>query len=360
MAASTPPSADGIFVSYRRDDAAYPAGWLVDRLVGRFGASRVFKDVDSIQLGDDFVQDIMAAVGSCAVLLAVIGVRWLTATGEDGRRRLDDPGDWVRLEIEEALARDVRVIPVLVDGAQMPRAADLPPSLEGLARRQALELNPATFDTSRLLRILDSTLAGTGPADPADAARVPPAGTSARGSGGDEGRSARRPHRRLVAVAVVVAVLAAVGIIAAALSPSTPPVNHPSASTGTSSTGTSSTGTSSTLPATGFTVCVNPVVSCANEMQTEPAGITISADGSSYIKDLRWSGWGSGTAVGAGTLEQNNCEPNCANGTDNPYPVTVTLSDLTPYGNGEQAYAIMAVSAPGDSYNQTFSTGLVP
>ena len=165
MAASTPPSAGGIFVSYRHDDAAYPAGWLVDRLAGRFGASRVFKDVDSIQLGDDFVEDIMAAVGSCAVLLAVIGVGWLTATGEDGRRRLDDPGDFVRLEIEAALARDVRVIPVLVDGARMPRAADLPASLEGLARRQALELNPGSFDTSRLLRMLDSALAGTSPAD---------------------------------------------------------------------------------------------------------------------------------------------------------------------------------------------------
>ena len=164
MAASTPPSAGGIFVSYRRDDAAYPAGWLVDRLVGRFGASRVFKDVDSIQLGDDFVEDIMAAVGSCVVLLAVIGVGWLTATGEDGRRRLDDPGDFVRLEIEAALARDVRVIPVLVNGAPMPRAADLPASLGGLARRQALELDPGSFDTSRLLGMLDSALAGTSPA----------------------------------------------------------------------------------------------------------------------------------------------------------------------------------------------------
>ena len=201
MAASTSASAGGIFVSYRHDDAAYPAGWLVDRLAGRFGASRVFKDVDSIQLGDDFVEDIMEAVGSCAVLLAVIGVWWLTATGEDGRRRLDDPGDFVRLEIEAALARDVRVIPVLVDGARMPRAADLPASLEGLARRQALELNPGSFDTSRLLRMLDSALAGTSPADPADATSVRTAGqtgTSDRGFGGDEGRPARRPRRRVI------------------------------------------------------------------------------------------------------------------------------------------------------------------
>lgn len=352
MAASTPPSAGGIFVSYRRDDAAYPAGWLVDRLVGRFGASRVFKDVDSIQLGDDFVEDIMAAVGSCVVLLAVIGVGWLTATGEDGRRRLNDPGDFVRLEIEAALARDVRVIPVLVNGAPMPRAADLPASLEGLARRQALVLDPGSFDTSRLLGMLDSALAGTSPADPAEATSVRTAGqtgTSDRGSGGGEGRPARRPHRRVVAAAVAVAVLAAAGIIAAVLAPPSPG-KHPSATASTSSTG----------PATGFTVCVSPVVSCTDAMRTEPTSITVSADGAAYIKDLRWSDWGSGTAVGAGTLEADNCQPSCANGTDTPYPVTVTLSDLTPYGDGEQAYATMKVTAPGNSYNQTFSSDLVP
>ena len=162
------PSVGGVFVSYRRDDAAYPAGWLVDRLVGRFGAGRVFRDVNSIQPGDDFVEDIMTAVGSCAVLLAVIGVRWLAVTGEDGRRRIDDPEDFVRLEIEAALARNVRVIPVLVDGARMPSATDLPASLQGLARRQALELSPANFDTSRLLAVLESTLTGTTAADRAD------------------------------------------------------------------------------------------------------------------------------------------------------------------------------------------------
>lgn len=79
-----------------------------------------------------------------------------------------------------------------------------------------------------------------------------------------------------------------------------------------------------------------------------------------YIKDLKWSNWGSATAVGSGTLERDNCQPSCANGTDVPYPVTVTLSDLTPYGDGEQAYAIMTISTPGNSYNETFSKGLVP
>ncbi len=160
MADSAGPSPGRIFISYRREETAYPAGWLFDRLADRFGG-QVFKDVDSIELGDDFVEVITGAVGSCDVLLALIGDQWLTITNEDGRRRLDDPDDFVRLEIEAALTRNVRVIPILVDGARMPRAADLPPSLAKLVRRQALELSPARFDfdTSRLLRVLDKTLA---------------------------------------------------------------------------------------------------------------------------------------------------------------------------------------------------------
>jgi hypothetical protein len=145
-----------IFMTYRREDTAYPAAWLFDRLVSHFGRDLVFKDIDSIELGDDFVEVITAAVGSCDALLALIGGRWLSITGRDGRRRLDDPGDFVRLEIEAALARDVRVIPILVEGAQMPRAEELPASMAKLARRQALELSPARFDadTQRLLRVL--------------------------------------------------------------------------------------------------------------------------------------------------------------------------------------------------------------
>jgi WD40 repeat protein len=161
MMASTLTGAGRIFISYRREETAYPAGWLFDRLVEHFGQGQVFKDVDSIQLGDDFVEVITAAVARCNVLLALIGDRWLTITGEDGRRRLEDPDDFVRLEIEAALTRNVRVIPVLVEGARMPRVADLPPSLAKLVRRQALELSPSRFtsDTGQLLRVLDSSLA---------------------------------------------------------------------------------------------------------------------------------------------------------------------------------------------------------
>jgi DNA-binding CsgD family transcriptional regulator len=157
MTASVPESA-WIFICYRREETAYPASWLFDRLTDHFGEGKVFKDVDSIRPGDDFVEEITAAVESCAVLLAVIGRRWLTVTGEEGRRCLDDPADFVRLEIEAALTRDVRVIPVLMDEARMPSAAELPTSLEKLARRQAVELSPHRFnsDVGRLLRLLDT------------------------------------------------------------------------------------------------------------------------------------------------------------------------------------------------------------
>jgi hypothetical protein len=160
MVDSATPTPGRIFISYRREETAYPAGWLYDRLSDRYGG-QVFKDVDSIQLGDDFVEVITRAVGSCDVLLALVGEQWLTITDAQGRRRLDDPDDFVRLEIEAALTRNVRVIPILVDEATMPRADQLPPSLAGLVRRQALELSPARFDfdTSRLLKVLDRTLA---------------------------------------------------------------------------------------------------------------------------------------------------------------------------------------------------------
>jgi hypothetical protein len=161
MAGSTPAVSGRVFISYRREETAYAAGWLFDRLVAHLGRNQVFKDVDSIQLGDDFIEVISAAVGSCDVLLALIGNEWLTITDADGRRRLDDPDDFVRVEIEAALRRRVRVIPVLTDEARMPRADELPASLATLVRRQALELSPARFefDTSRLLSVLDGTLA---------------------------------------------------------------------------------------------------------------------------------------------------------------------------------------------------------
>ena len=149
-----------IFMSYRRQESAYPANWLCTRLSEQFGDGHVFMDVDDIEPGANFVDVINAAVGSCEVLLAVIGDRWLTITDAVGRRRIDDPVDFVRLEIEAALTRKIRVIPILVNGARMPRAGDLPTSIEGLAYRQALELSPNRFelDLAPLFKALDNTL----------------------------------------------------------------------------------------------------------------------------------------------------------------------------------------------------------
>jgi glycerophosphoryl diester phosphodiesterase len=148
-----------VFISYRRQETAWPARQLHDVLAAELGANRIFKDVDDIEPGDDFVERIQSAVGSCQVLLALIGPQWLTVTDAKGARRIDDPADFVRLEVETALSRDdVRVIPILVDHAKMPTAEELPAGLAALTRRQAVEINPVSFDTHRLLRVLNETL----------------------------------------------------------------------------------------------------------------------------------------------------------------------------------------------------------
>lgn len=173
-----------VFISYRRQETAWPARQLYDLLVAELGANRVFKDVDNIEPGDDFVERIQSAVGSCDVLLALIGPQWLTITDATGTRRLDDPEDFVRIEVETALTRDdVRVIPILVDNARMPTPQQLPKGLAALTRRQAVEINPVNFDTRRLLRVLNDTLndAGrepTGLSTAGAAAGVRPPGTT--------------------------------------------------------------------------------------------------------------------------------------------------------------------------------------
>ena len=152
-----------IFISYRRQETAWPAGRLYDVLVEHFPTEQVFKDVDNIEPGEDFVERITAAVGSCDVLLALIGPQWLTITDENGQRRLDNPEDYVRLEIETALKRKIRVIPILVDDARMPRANQLPATLAPLVRRNAVEINPLTFDTKRLISTVHNPFVGSRP-----------------------------------------------------------------------------------------------------------------------------------------------------------------------------------------------------
>lgn len=162
-----------IFISYRRQETAWPARQLYEVLVGRFGAESVFKDVDDIEPGDDFIDKITEAVAACDVLVAMIGNQWLTMTDDQGRRRLDNPEDFVRLEIKVALSRGVRVVPILVDGARMPAPAQLPEDLVPLTRRQAVEINPVGFNTDRLLATLATTVLSPRPG-PAVTASKPP------------------------------------------------------------------------------------------------------------------------------------------------------------------------------------------
>jgi TIR domain-containing protein len=147
-----------IFVSYRRTDAPGHAGRIYDRLVERFGAENVFRDLDSIEPGADFPKMIEDTVARCAALLAVLGPNWLTADKE-GVQRLSSPHDWVRLEIASALQRDIRVVPILVQGASMPDVADLPGDLKPLARRNAVELTETAWglQLSRLIESLGET-----------------------------------------------------------------------------------------------------------------------------------------------------------------------------------------------------------
>jgi phage gpG-like protein len=156
----------GIFISYRRQETSHLAGRLYDRLAGRFGEGQVFIDVDTIEPGVDFAEEIFRAVAACKVLLAIIGPTWLTAADERGCRRLNDPDDIVRLEVEAALARAVRVIPILVEGAVMPVREDLPESLAALARRNALPIRHESFraDAGRLVTAIERVLAAPGTA----------------------------------------------------------------------------------------------------------------------------------------------------------------------------------------------------
>ncbi len=147
-----------VFVSYRRDDSKHAAGRLGERLHERF---HLFMDIDNIRPGTDFTAVVRNAVDQADVVLAIIGTAWLASTKEPGTRRLDDPDDWVALEVGTALRRGTPVIPVLVDGARMPERGELPEKLADLASRQAITLDHESFgaDCTRLIEIIES-LAG--------------------------------------------------------------------------------------------------------------------------------------------------------------------------------------------------------
>lgn len=183
-----------IFISYRRADSSTFTGRIYDRLLAAFGDAQVFKDVDDIPAGVDFRRVLDEAVSSSDVLLAVIGPNWIHSTGEGGQRRLDDPNDFVRIELESALARpDMRVIPVLVGGAKMPTAAELPASLHDLPYRNAVVVRDDpdfNRDIERLVKQI---------------------------RGDDPGRRPLRARRWLAAVALVAVIVAGLLMLTAGL-----------------------------------------------------------------------------------------------------------------------------------------------
>jgi tetratricopeptide (TPR) repeat protein len=151
-----------IFISYRRDDSAGTAGRLHDRLAQTFGKTNLFIDVDNMPAGVDFVEYLGTQVANCEIFLCAVGPNWLNARDEEGRRRLDQPDDYVRIEIAEALKRDIPVIPVLVDGARVPKARELPDSIALLTRRQAVEVRNSQFgrDADSLTQKIREVLKG--------------------------------------------------------------------------------------------------------------------------------------------------------------------------------------------------------
>jgi hypothetical protein len=153
-----------IFISYRRSDSEGESGRLFDDLVGQFGEPSVFMDVETIEVGRDFRKAIDDSVATCGALLAMIGPGWLDARTETGERRLEDPGDFVRIETASALRRGIPVIPVLVRGAKIPQADRLPTDLAELAYRNAVELNHARWksDVQVLVKALRPLLMEAG------------------------------------------------------------------------------------------------------------------------------------------------------------------------------------------------------
>lgn len=257
----------GIFISYRRQEALAEARGIYERLRAEFGSDSVFIDLEGLDYGVDFVESLERQLQHCQVLLALIGPQWLATPDGHGGRRLDDENDFVRIELRTALQRGIRVVPVLLDGALMPRTADLPADLQPLLRRQALELDFRRFDAdiARLVGSLRRILTPVAsvapaapvavPAPPTQATPIPPpavkpapvpeptpepaplppvqtllgtppAGEAQAGEGSGGGAGRMKPKTLAIAAGTGAAVLGAVwfGIRPPALAPAAEPV----------------------------------------------------------------------------------------------------------------------------------------
>jgi hypothetical protein len=149
-----------IFVSYRRDDTAATAGRLRDRLAREFGPKNVFMDIDNIPAGVDSAKHLQVKLANCDLMVALIGARWLTIANSSGIPRIQEPDDYVRMELSAALSSGLKLVPVLVDGASMPAESRLPVPLQPLSKLNAVELRNSQFrwDAARVVEKLSQTL----------------------------------------------------------------------------------------------------------------------------------------------------------------------------------------------------------
>jgi len=191
-----------VFISYRREDSEGQARALSLELVRLLGKESVFMDVDSIALGRDFRQVLQERLGSCDLMIALIGPGWLNAKDGSGTRRLDSPTDLVRQEIAAALKRNIPVIPVLLQGAQVPPPEQLPDDLKDLSYRNGFELGHSTWDSDvqeMVKRLgLSARTTADSPSSPSGTDNAP-----ADVSAGPAGFSWGRPHVAAVILLLV-------------------------------------------------------------------------------------------------------------------------------------------------------------
>lgn len=145
-----------VFVSYRRQDSAYFAATLKERIERRLGDDSVFFDIDNIPVGADFRKHIEAAVSQCHAMLVLIGDKWLAPVKEAGKSRLFDPRDNVRMEIEAALGRGIHIVPVLIENAEMPGPDDLPETIQAFTFRNAAEVRAGRDFHGHMARLVDA------------------------------------------------------------------------------------------------------------------------------------------------------------------------------------------------------------
>jgi hypothetical protein len=146
---------DSIFISYRRADSEYAASTIHDQLAAHFGRDRVFRDIHTIQPGAEFLQTINHAIKQSSVCLVIIGPNWLSTVDSAGSRRIDDPTDFIRIEIETAFAKDIPIIPVLVGDALIPVPEELPKSLRRLTLLNALVIRSGRDFAGNIERLIN-------------------------------------------------------------------------------------------------------------------------------------------------------------------------------------------------------------